>query len=890
MDAARGRSPGHAVNADLQARAKAIFADAIETPAHERSAVIDCACAGDERLRRAVEGLLAAHQSADRFLAAPTLADPDEQRAASIDRSGETLGRYRLVRPLGEGGFGEVYLAEQLRPVTRIVAVKLLRDGFDSRRVVARFEAERQALALMDHPCIASVLDAGATESGRPYFVMEYVQGEPITTWCIRKRLGVEARLRLFERVCLAVQHAHQKGVLHRDLKPSNVLVTQVDGEATPKVIDFGVAKAIEGRLSDQTIVTEERSLIGTPAYMSPEQASMSPGSVDTRSDVYSLGVLLYELLTDSPPFPHERLRAATFNEFQQILAQEEPERPSARLAHPGAEASDDRLPARRVRGELDWIVLRALEKDRTRRYQSAGSLAADVRRFLTGAPVEAGPPSRVYRTRKFVRRHRVLVGAASVVALALVVGLATALAGLAEARRQRNAAVVALEESRYLVEFLTGTISSVEPGERGRDTTVAAMLDDAAVALEAGFAGRPTTRATMHLTLGNAYMALGQFGKAERQFRAALPIRDAELGETHPDAMRVLANIAGVLIAQERLPEALVESERALARYQRSAIAGGREAIGVMGNHAALLERMDRSDEAVALRRRVLSIAEDRLAPGDEVRLAAKLNLAILLGGHGGHEEAIALLEENLDEWEAARGPEHPGAIMAADALGMRLADLGRVDEAAQALRSTLERRERALGPEHPDTLRTRINLGNYLRKMGQAEEGVALLRAGLDGAQRVLGPGHAVTMGAVFALGDHADNAGWETLDLPLRELIVTCLEAGAGSAFLDLHQRNAAAYTLVTIEPRSLRRPALALAVATEATRQARATGRRDMVYFLDTLGLALLESNRAEEAVTTLDEALAASDILPEELRAIVRAHRDAAAQAAAQAGR
>ncbi|MFG0275022.1 MAG: tetratricopeptide repeat protein, partial [Phycisphaerales bacterium] len=638
------------------------------------------------------------------------------------------------------------------------------------------------------------------------------------------------------------------------------------------------------------TIVTEERSLIGTPAYMSPEQASMSPGAVDTRSDVYSLGVLLYEMLADTPPFAHERLRAATFNEFQQILAQEEPVRPSVRLARPDAGAPDHRLPARRVRGELDWIVMRALEKDRTRRYQSAGAFAADLRRFLAGAPVEAGPPSRVYRARKFVRRHRVAVGAAALVALALVTGLATALAGLAEARRQRNAAVTALDESRYLADFLINTISSAEPGERGPDTTVAAMLDDAAATLESAYAGRPTTRATMHHTLGNAYMALGAFARAERQFRAALPIRDAELGETHPDAMRVLANLAGALIEQERLPEALRESELAIARYERSAIAGGREAIGVMGNHAALLERMDRADEAVALRRRVLALVEERLDPDDEVRLAAKLNLAILLGARGEHEESIALLEENLLEWEAAKGPEHPGAIMAADILGVRLADLGRTDEAVVALRSSLERRERVLGPMHPDALRSRIHLGSALIEAGRPDAGLPLLSAGFEGAADVLGPGHAVTMGAAFLLAGYTDIVGWTALDLALREKIVACLESGVGGAFLSLHERNGVAYTLVTIEPPALRRPALALAVATDAAREARASGRSDLVYFLDTLGLALLENGRADEAVTTLDEALAVADSLPAELRAVVQAHRDAAARAAVQVGR
>jgi WD40 repeat protein/serine/threonine protein kinase len=409
---------------------KAIFNEALDRPnGRDREVFLDRACQGDAEMRARVETLLRAHEQADGFLEspAPALSAPDGPSSAEVP--GTAIGLYKLLEQIGEGGMGIVYLAEQTQPVRRRVALKLIKPGMDTRQVIARFEAERQALALMDHPNIARVFDAGATESGRPYFVMELVRGVPITDYCDRERLPIPKRLDLFVQVCQAVQHAHQKGIIHRDLKPSNVLVTLVDGIAVPKVIDFGVAKATGPQLTERTLYTAFAQLVGTPLYMSPEQAALTGTDIDTRSDIYSLGVLLYELLTGTTPFDREALGRAAWDEFRRLIRESEPPAPSMRLSSLGEtlttvsanRRTDPGQLSRSVRGELDWIVLKALEKDRGRRYETANALARDIQRHLADQPVEACPPSGWYRFGKFARRHRAALATGVVVAASLV-------------------------------------------------------------------------------------------------------------------------------------------------------------------------------------------------------------------------------------------------------------------------------------------------------------------------------------------------------------------------------------------------------------------------------------------------------------------------------------
>jgi WD40 repeat protein/serine/threonine protein kinase len=427
---------------------ESIFIAALQKEdAAERAAFLHQACAGDEALRQRIERLLRRHEQPDSLLDAPAAEVGVTVDRPSGDRPGAVIGPYKLVQPIGEGGMGTVFMAEQTRPVKRLVALKLIKAGLDSRQVLARFEAERQALALMDHPNIAKVLDAGTTEQGRPYFVMDLVKGIPITQFCDERRLTPRERLELAIPVCQAVQHAHQKGVIHRDLKPSNVLVALYDDRPVPKVIDFGVAKATGPRLTEQTLYTEFGSIVGTLEYMSPEQAQLNQLDIDTRSDIYSLGVLLYELLTGRTPLERKRLKEAAFLEALRLVSEQESQRPSRRLSTTeelpsiaACRSIEPRKLSRLVRGDLDWIVMKALEKDRNRRYETASGLAADLRRYLDDEPVQAGPPSAVYRFLKFARRNKRAMATAALLALMLLAAIGSlAISNLRIARKQEE-------------------------------------------------------------------------------------------------------------------------------------------------------------------------------------------------------------------------------------------------------------------------------------------------------------------------------------------------------------------------------------------------------------------------------------------------------------------
>jgi tRNA A-37 threonylcarbamoyl transferase component Bud32/tetratricopeptide (TPR) repeat protein len=446
-------------------REEALFAAAIVRPASERATFLDGACLGEPDLRQRLEALIVAHEQPEKLLGTDA---PQSKATIKLEFAsepadeavGQMLGRYKLLEKVGEGGCGVVYVAEQTQPVRRRVALKVIKLGMDTKAVVARFEAERQALAMMDHPNIAKVLDAGATETGRPYFVMELVRGIRITEYCDQNNLSTKERLDLFIQVCHAIQHAHQKGIIHRDIKPSNILVTLHDGVPVPKVIDFGIAKATEGRLTDATVYTQLHQFIGTPAYMSPEQAEMSGLDVDTRSDIYSLGVLIYELLTGRTPFDAKELMAQGIDAMRKTIREREPERPSTKLAT--LQGEDLTTTARRraseapklihmLKGDLDWIVMKALEKDRTRRFETANALAADVHRYLKSEPVVARPPTSVYRFQKLVRRNKTVFAAMGAVAAALIFGFVVSLYLFVREREAHQRALAAEKKQSEL-------------------------------------------------------------------------------------------------------------------------------------------------------------------------------------------------------------------------------------------------------------------------------------------------------------------------------------------------------------------------------------------------------------------------------------------------------
>ncbi|MGI9071762.1 MAG: tetratricopeptide repeat protein [Bryobacteraceae bacterium] len=676
-----------------------------------------------------------------------------------VQRPGSMLGAYHLLDLIGEGGMGEVWRAEQSFPVRRRVAVKLIKAGMDTRAVVARFESERQALALMDHPTIAKVFDAGSTLEGRPYFVMEYVTGTPITVYCDEHKLTTRERLQLFIHVCEGVQHAHQKAIIHRDLKPSNILVTEVDGKPVPKIIDFGVAKAISHRLTHETFFTGIGTILGTPDYMSPEQASSAGEDIDTRADVYSLGIVLYELLVGALPFDFRKL---AFDEILRHLRQAEVTRPSTKLRtlHEQSTTAQNRRtePAaliRQLRGDLDAITLKTLEKDRLRRYGAPSELAADISRYLRSEPVTARVPSVSYRARKYIRRHRAGVAVASALLLLLASFAITEAIQLRRTTRERDRA-------DRITDFMTRMFKVSNPSESlGNKVTAREILDRASKDIGSGLADDPALQAQMMDVMGTVYYNLGLYPQAESLFRRALQIHHKVFGPQHLKTAQSMNSLANTLDEEGHRADAAKLYAQALEIRRRVLGPEHPDTLKSINNLAITLVEQGRYREAEKLGRQVLDVRRRVLGPEHPDTLTSMDNLGDTLHSEGHHAEAEKLNREALEITRRVLGLENPATLRAMHHVANLLYDEGRYAEAEKLDREMLEIRRRVLGPDHPDTLDSLIALANTLSAEGRDPEAEKLDREAVDIQRRVLGPDHPETL---LAMGNLAAILGEE------------------------------------------------------------------------------------------------------------------------------
>ena len=701
------------------------------------------------------------------------------------EKLGLRIGRYRLLRTLGEGGMGMVYLAQQNEPIKRRVALKIIKPGMDSRRVVARFEAERQTLALLDHPHIAHVHDAGTTDQGRPYFVMEYVTGLPITEYCDRHRLSIEDRLCLFQQVCHAVQHAHQKGIIHRDLKPSNILVSAEGDQAIPKIIDFGVAKAMSHSFTELTLFTIDSQLLGTPEYMSPEQADMASEDIDTRSDIYSLGVLLYVLLTGTLPYDAGTLRAGGLEHIRKVIRETDPKTPSTRLTRLGNEGqaiaekrcTQIHVLAKHLRKELEWIPLKAMRKERSERYRSASEFADDIENYRKGEPLIAGPPGTVYRLRKFVRRNRVLMMAAVAVLSVLLAGVvvSTVLA-IGQARVRAEAQLIA----DFLETDVLGSASKARVGE----ATVSYILDAASKRLDEGrFKEKPLIEASIRQRLAGTYRSIGESDQAEQHFLKAILIYQQRHSEEHPDTLRVMGALGYIYEDQgryrdmERLSAKMVQIQQSVYGVEHPV--GAINVLGVALCHLGKYEEAEswfnralhsewpyiklnlarvyaakgRYEEAEQLLRKTIEAARWDVEYGVDIRYSTEL--ANLYREWGNYDKAEPLFDKTLKALRQIKGDEHFLTILCMYGLVQLYVDQGRHQEAEGLFSEALPIARRRLREDHPVTQRLVNTRAVLHQKQKQYDEAKKLFDEALQGRQRELGEDHPDTLESRNDLG---------------------------------------------------------------------------------------------------------------------------------------
>jgi non-specific serine/threonine protein kinase/serine/threonine-protein kinase len=783
---------------------------ALKEERSRRAAFLEQACGGDEALRRAVESLLAQHEKDDEFLEAPAmevaakglakeqarLADaalPNPLSPATLDTSGlaspspsagfaagltpvepRFMGPYRLLQKLGAGGMGQVWLAEQTTPVRRQVALKLIKVGMYDEGVLKRFHSERQSLAIMDHPSIAKVFDAGSTPDGQPYFVMEYVLGVPITEYCDGKRLSIRERLELFIKVCEGVQHAHLKAIIHRDLKPANILVVDVDGKPVPRIIDFGLAKATTPPIDGETVLTRVGLFVGTPGYMSPEQLDSSVQDVDTRADVYSLGAVLYVLLTGSLAFEPKKWQDKPLHEVPRLLREDEPPRPSAKI---GMEKESSTVSAERrgveprqlvrlLHGDLDWITMKALEKDRNRRYGTPSALAADITRHLNHEPVVARPASAGYRLQKYVRRHRIGVAVATGLVMLLAAFVTMQGIQLRRTRVERDRANRERDRATRITDFMTGMFKVSDPSEaRGNSITAREILDRASKDIDTGLAEDPELQAQLTQVMGDVYGSLALYSRAQPLVERAVDIRRRVLGPRDPDTLESMARLVGILQGEGHLTEA-EKLDRDILDIRRHVLGPEHpDTLKTMGSLAVDLTAERRLAEAEKLDREVVDIRRRVLGPEHPDTLKSMNRLAVDLTAERRLAEAEKLLWETLGISRRVFGPGHPQTLDSMNLLAIALFNAGDFGGAEKVWREALDIQRRVLGADHPRTVMLMGNLAEDLVDEGRYAEGEKVQREMLDIRLRVFGPDAWGTAGTMYETGSYAARAGNST-----------------------------------------------------------------------------------------------------------------------------
>ncbi|MEN8008198.1 MAG: serine/threonine-protein kinase [Candidatus Krumholzibacteriota bacterium] len=770
-------------------RLRRIVDEALTLPTAERETYVRKECRDDAGLMTKALDLLAHERTADSRITG-VLKDQVRSAAASAvgrDDGPVSIGDYRIVAKLGEGGMGVVYQAEQTGALQRTVALKLILAGWNSQRVVARFESERLALARMNHPNIARVFDAGSTEDGRPWFVMELVEGRHLTEWCDHHRMGSRERLGLFLEVCRGVRHAHRKGIIHRDLKPSNILVSGAAGAPVVKIIDFGIAKALtepEEQPTDMTIAGQQ---LGSPDYMSPERIGGNTDDPDIRSDIYSLGVILFELLSGRLPFDRSSPGRLAFGSAAHDGTAAEP--PSLASKPPGDSKSTAEVARRRgttpgtlrrvLRGELDWITAKALAPAREDRYDTAGELIRDIERHLAGEPVLAGRPGLAYRFGKFARRYRTALAFTTLIILALA-------GGFGESLRQRSAAHEARDEALAVTDFLSNMLSSVRPQEKGRDVTVRQILDESATSIGTEFNDLPLVRARLQSTVGNAYLALGETDAAISFHEEVVAIRRRELGNGDRGTMLALCDLgsavsragqferAGALYREALMGlqrdsedevatvcRAIMGLANALADqgrleeaepYYLEALEASRSRLGdhdpmtasLLGNLALLRADQGRMDEAAGILAEVLELRRESLGDDAPLTMESVINLAGVQSHLGNMDEAVAALEPLVPRARRVMGETHRITLAAMNNLAWAYSRNGQPEKAEPLTRETWEIRMRVLGEEHPETLISAFNMADLHRRLGRLDEAESLHRRTLATRLRVMGEDH--------------------------------------------------------------------------------------------------------------------------------------------------